>query len=364
MLTGEARPIEKITSDTKVKLALAGKYEIIRQIGKGGMATVYEAVQKNLNRKVALKVIHLNLIHDEEFLERFHREAQLAASLTHHNIVTIYDEGQENGVHFIAMEYLEGEDLHHLIREKGKLTVKETIEYISPIAEALDYAHSERLIHRDIKSSNIIITIKGRPVLTDFGIAHAATGTKLTQTGTVMGTPEYMSPEQAEGKEVDNRSDLYSLGVVMYECLTGSVPFKGDNPITVIRKILDEKPIDIKEIIRDVPDWLNEIVIKLLSKNKAERYSTGKELSQSISAGEAGKVQTSKDSDKTHKINLKETPKITERKSPVKKEEQRKKKISPLIYALSGSLMILLMVLGYLLINRNSETENNSPETV
>jgi len=364
MLTGEGTPTGEVTPETQVKLALASKYEIIEEIGRGGMASVYKAVQKNLNRTVALKVIHQNLIHDKEFLERFHREAQLAASLNHHNIVTIHDEGQENGVHYISMEYLDGEDLHHIIRRKGKLGLEETINIITPIAEALDYAHSKCVIHRDIKSSNIIITTKGKPVLTDFGIAHAATGTKLTQTGTIIGTPEYMSPEQAEGKEVDARSDLYSLGVVMYECLTGRVPFRGDNPITVIRKIIDEKPTEVKEIDQEIPDWLNNIETKLLSKNKTERYITGKELSESLRAEKAGKVQSTKDSDKTRKIDLKETPKIPERKSAVKKEGLRGKKISPLIYALSGSLMILLMVLGYLLINRNSETENKSPETV
>ena len=357
MLTGGGVPTGERTPETQVKLALTNKYEIIETIGKGGMATVYKAIQKNINKTVALKVLHQNLLHDDEFIERFEREAKSGGALKHANIVEIYDVGNQNGVHYMAMEFLDGEDLHQIIREKGKLGVEETISIIAPIAEALDYAHKKGLIHRDVKSSNIIITTEGRPVLTDFGIAHAAAGTKLTQTGTVIGTPEYMSPEQAEGKQVDGRSDLYSLGVVMYECLTGRVPFKGDNPLTTIRKIIDEKQTDIKELTPETPSWLNEIENKLLSKNKEERYRTGKELAESLRAGEAGKKPTAKESDKTKKIELKHlspTPKI---KPVVEGEEPKQRKHSPMIYALSSAIVVLLIFLVYLLLNRNTTTE-------
>ena len=219
ILTGTGVPMGEITSEAEVKLALSGRFTIIEEIGRGGMATVYKAKQNNLNRLVALKIIHKNLIHYKEFLERFHREAQLSASLNHHNIVTIYDEGSENGIHYIAMEYLDGIDLHHIIQEKGRLKIDESVNIIAPIAEALNYAHNKGIIHRDIKSSNILITLDGKPVLTDFGIAHAASTTKLTQSGMVIGTPDYMSPEQAIGGEVDAQSDLYSLGIVLYECI-------------------------------------------------------------------------------------------------------------------------------------------------
>jgi len=202
--------------NTSIRLALGDKYEILEVVGKGGMATVYKARQLNLNRLVAIKVVHPNLIHDTEFLNRFHREAQMAASLNHPNIVMIFDEGSLNGVHFIAMEYLEGKDLHCILQERGKLSVEQTVSIIKPIAEALDFAHSKGLVHRDVKSANILVTDSGRPVLTDFGIAHAASGTKITQAGSVIGTPEYMSPEQAEGKDLDGRSDMFSLGIVMY----------------------------------------------------------------------------------------------------------------------------------------------------
>jgi serine/threonine protein kinase len=267
-------------ADTPVRLALGDKYEILEIIGRGGMATVYKANQKNLNRLVAIKVVYPNLIHDTEFLNRFHREAQMAASLNHPNIVMIYDEGSLNGVHFIAMEYLEGKDLHCILKEKGKLSVDETINIIKPIAEALDFAHSKGLIHRDVKSANILVTDNGRPVLTDFGIAHAASGTKLTQAGSVIGTPEYMSPEQAEGKDLDGRSDIFSLGIVMYECLTGKVPFKGDNPLTTIYGIINDSTPSLKSFNSKIPGWLDAIVMCSLAKTPNERFPTGRILSE------------------------------------------------------------------------------------
>jgi eukaryotic-like serine/threonine-protein kinase len=200
--------------ETLIRQALNDRYELHEVVGRGGMATVYRAVQKNLNRVVALKIIHQNLVHDTEFISRFIREAQLSASLSHPNIVTVYDVGSVGSVHYMAMEFLEGRDLHQIVRQKGALDHALVVEWMIPVAQALHYIHQKGLVHRDIKSSNIIITKEGRPVLMDFGIAHAADGTKLTQTGTVIGTPEYMSPEQAKGKTVDHRSDLYSLGVV------------------------------------------------------------------------------------------------------------------------------------------------------
>ena len=282
--TGTDQPVSSITL---VKQALASKYEIIEEIGKGGMATVYRALQKNLHREVALKVIHQNLIHDSEFVARFHREAQVCASLSHPNIVTVYDEGEINGVHFMAMELLSGTDLHRLIHQKGRLEAEEAIRYIAPIAQALDHAHSKGLIHRDVKSSNIIITRDGRSVLTDFGIAHAAAGTKLTQTGTIIGTPEYMSPEQAEGKPLDHRSDIYSLGIVLYECLSGKVPFKGDNPLTTIHKIIYDQPEPLSRI-SGIPQWIEQIVTQCLEKDVTKRMQSGVLLSDRLKTREIG----------------------------------------------------------------------------
>lgn len=266
-------------NDTQVKIALAESFTIIETIGRGGMATVYKANQRNLNRLVALKVVHPNLIHDIEFLNRFHREAQMAASLNHPNIVKIYDVGAINSIHYISMEYLEGEDLQSHIKRRGKLSVDETINIISPIAESLNYAHQMGLVHRDVKSANIIITKDHRAVLTDFGIAHASSATKLTVAGTVIGTPEYMSPEQAEGKEIDGRSDIFSLGIVLFECLTGLVPFKGDNPLTTIHGIIYEETPSIRRFDAKIPSWMAEIVSKTLEKIPDNRMPSGHILS-------------------------------------------------------------------------------------
>ncbi len=180
------------------------------------------------------------------------------------------------------MEYLEGNDLHRIIKYNKKIKLEDSIKIIISIANALDHAHSKGLIHRDIKSANILITTEGRAVLTDFGIAYAANRSKLTQTGSLIGTPEYMSPEQAKGIITDSRSDIYSLGIVMFECLTGKVPFNSDNPLTTIFKIINEIPPSVKEINKEVPYWLSTVVAKALEKDPQKRYQSGKELALAL----------------------------------------------------------------------------------
>lgn len=260
---------------TLIRQALGSQYDVEGVIGKGGMATVYKACQKSLGRDVAIKVIHQNLVHDNEFVERFLREAQIGASLNHPNIITVYDVGSIDTVHYMVMEYLEGMDLLAKVRQEAPLAIEEVVELLSPIANALGYIHGREFIHRDIKTSNIFITKSGRPVLMDFGIARSAEGTKLTRAGTIIGTPEYMSPEQAEGKVVDGRSDLYSLGVVMYECLSGRVPFKSDNPLTTIHQVLNNALPDIRTLNGDVPVWMAELLGQLLSKDPDLRPGDG-----------------------------------------------------------------------------------------
>jgi serine/threonine protein kinase len=340
ILTDHAVPTGEITPESQVKAALANRFEILEEVGRGGMASVYKAVQKNLNRTVALKVIHKNLVHYKEFLERFHREAQLSASLNHPNIVTIYDQGSENGIHYISMEYLEGLDLHHMIRDKGRLSTEESINIISPVAEALDYAHTKGIIHRDIKSSNIIITSDGRAILTDFGIAHAVTATKLTQSGMIIGTPDYMSPEQAISGQVDAQSDLYSLGVVLYECITGDLPFKGETPVSTIYKIINEKIEPINKIVPDAPKWVGTVINKVLAKNKKNRFISGKEFSKALRAKQEQKEDFSASDNETVRITTKEF-------------ENVKKKYHPLLYRKNifaiAAISVLLVVLGYFL---------------
>lgn len=261
----------------EVKLALAAKYEIVAEIGHGGNATVYQAIQKNLDRKVALKVLLPHLANDAGFLERFHMEARAIARLRHPNIVTIFDEGNENGVHFMAMEYLEGKDLHRLVKERGRLSVGEAVDMVRSIAPALDYAHSYGVVHRDVKSSNIIITSPRTAVLTDFGIAQSDYGSTQSKGGPILGTPKFMSPEQAAGRTVDARTDFYSLGVVLYHSLSGVYPFRGDTMVDTIHKILDETPVPIgRRVI--LPPSLEQAIDKCLIKDPARRVQNGKEL--------------------------------------------------------------------------------------
>jgi len=282
ILTDDPFVVFNTKPETYIKIALSKKFELLDEIGKGGMAVVYKALQKNLERVVALKILPQQFVHDQEFLEYFHREARAAAVLSHPNIVTIFDEGCENGIHYISMEFLDGIDLHNFIKSQGKLSVEQTVKIIAQIADALDYAHKKGIIHRDVKSGNIIITTSGRAVLTDFGIARAFMSSKSAMSGSIIGTPEYMSPEQANGQFLDGRSDLFSLGVVLYECLAGEVPFKADNPIGVIYKIINSEPVPIEKIRSDLPDWLIYAVKKSLNKSPELRFQTGNEFSNAL----------------------------------------------------------------------------------
>jgi len=274
--------------ETIVRDALGPQYDIMKELGRGGMAIVYKAVQRNLGRDIALKVLPQGLTHDEKLLKRFHREARSAAQLNHPHIVTIFDEGEMNGVHYMAMEYLNGRDLHDIIQENGPRTAEQLVSLIAPIAEALGYAHSHETVHRDVKSSNVMVTDIGRPVLMDFGIAHASSESRLTQTGTVLGTPEYMSPEQARGNEIDYRSDLYSLGVVLYEGITTELPHTGGHPMSVVYKVLHESYTPPSQITPDCPDWLEQIIVKLLMKDPGDRYQTGKEVADALRSKDPG----------------------------------------------------------------------------
>ena len=331
-------PLTPTDTITPIKEVLVDKYEIKEIIGRGGMASVYKAIQKNLDKIVALKVIHHSLVQNKEFLDRFIREAKISASLNHTNIVQTYDVGNEESAYYISMEYLDGEDLHHMIQRKGKLSEEETIGYISPIAQALDHAHKKGIIHRDIKSSNIIVTEQGRPVLTDFGIAYAANATNLTLTGSIIGTPEYMSPEQADGRDVDNRSDLYSLGVVMYECLTGTVPYKGEYSLVIIYKIINSEHQSARELNPEVSLWLNNILEKLISKHPEDRYKTGQELVEALKnkIEDLSILDTSSDQS-SQKIDV-------NRVEPKKRLSQRNKAF----YTIAFALILILGMLAYL----------------
>jgi len=260
-----------------VKGALAEKYEIVAELGHGGNATVYQAIQKNLDRKVALKVLLPGFVNDPGYMERFHLEARAIARLRHPNIVTIYDEGCMEGVYYIAMEFLDGKDLHHIVKERGRLDLQEAVIMAKCIAAALDYAHSYGIVHRDVKSSNIIMTSTRTAVLTDFGIAQSGAAPVHPKSGSILGTPEFMSPEQAGGKPVDARTDFYSLGVVLYHTLSGHYPFQGDSPITTIHKILYERPSPLETFVQ-LPPEIGYIIERCLERDPSRRIGNGREL--------------------------------------------------------------------------------------
>jgi len=267
-----------------------GRYKVVSRIARGGMATVYKAWHPGLGRYVALKVLLPVFAQDEEFVKRFKQEAWAVAELDHPNIVRIYDAGKSGGYHYIAMEYFDGGSLKDLLDRQGgrPLDLTTVLQIVRQIASALDYAHRRGIIHRDIKPSNILLTKDGRVVLADLGIAKAVAGAKLTKSLVRMGTPEYMSPEQGKGEEVDQRTDIYSLGVVIYEMLTGRVPFKGDIPWAVIHQHIYEMPPPLRSLNPRLPEGVAMVVHKALAKRPCERYSTAGELVQALEAASEG----------------------------------------------------------------------------
>ena len=267
-----------------------GRYQVIERVGLGGMAEVYRARDELLGREVAVKVLNDKLSGDKSFVERFRREAQAAANLSHPNIVSLYDYGSDEGANFIVMELIDGRGLEQIISEEGRLLPERAAEMASDVARALERAHATGLVHRDIKPSNIMITSYGQTKVTDFGIARAiGDGDQtMTQTGMVIGTASYLSPEQAQGNPVDARSDVYALGCVLYEMLTGGPPFKGDTPLSIAYKHVREDAEKPSAFNPDVPPALDAIVMKALAKNADNRYQTAREMREDLQRFMAG----------------------------------------------------------------------------
>ncbi len=272
-----------------------GNYEILKELGKGGMSTIYLATQKSLDRKVAIKELLPLLKTDSEMVERFKREAKASASMAHEGIANIFDFWVERGSYYLAMEYLEGKDLGEIIETMGAIPVEATVTIVSKAADALHYAHQRGIIHRDVKSGNIFITQKGEVKLTDFGIAYVPGKSPLTQPGIAIGTPEYMSPEQIRGEKADPRSDIFSLGVVLYEMLTGTRPFGADGDEEVIASVLSKKPKGLRKLSREVPWGLHRLTIKCLQKKPEKRFRTMEDLKISLD-----RFLPKKSEDRTH----------------------------------------------------------------
>ncbi len=257
-----------------------GQYHILSEIGRGGMAVVYKAEQTSLDRFVALKVLFPNFTGDSTLVERLYREAQAAARLDHPNIVEIYEVGEHEGLHFIAMKYVDGESLDAILR-RGPMPPARALKILAQVASALDYAHRHNVVHRDIKPSNIIVSAGDRTTLTDFGLAKSTSSATLTSSGALVGTPTYMSPEQARGDEIDYRADIYALGVVAYEMFAGRPPFTG-NPLSIIMAHASQTPPPLRQFRPDLPAGVEAVVMKALAKEPAERYTTAGEFAAAL----------------------------------------------------------------------------------
>ena len=316
---------------------LSGRYEVLKRVGSGGMADVYMAKDHKLNRNVAVKVLKSEYVEDEKFLKKFETEAQAVARLSHPNIVNIYDVGMEDGINYIVMELAEGITLKEYIRKKGYLSPKETVEISTQIASAISHAHKNYIIHRDIKPQNILVSDTGIIKVTDFGIAKATSSNTVTSTATAMGSVHYISPEQAKGRFCDEKSDIYSLGITMYEMVTGHVPFDHENGVTIALMHLQNEITPPSQIRDGIPDSLEKIILKCTMKKPEERYQTADDLIADLrlvfedtSGGYVGVVPAIDDSptimidqnELTQRINTPKKDQKIQQEEPLKDEEQ------------------------------------------
>jgi serine/threonine-protein kinase len=348
----------------------SGRYELTHLVARGGMAQVYRAVDRQLDRPVALKVLFPELSVDKTFVERFRREAQAAANLSHPNIVPVFDWGEDDGAYFIVMEYIDGRSLSAVLRDPQRLDPRQVAMIGAGVASALGFAHRHGVVHRDVKPGNVLITPEGEVKVTDFGIARAVnTEESLTQTGAVMGTAAYFSPEQAEGKGVDARSDIYSLGVVLYEMAVGRPPFTGDSPVAVASKHVRDQPALPREVNPRVPVALEAVIMKAMAKDPGARYGSAEELRADLlrfaegrpveagdpgltsvmaaaGAGAAAAATTSMMSStgQTAAVPTAATPAAAERE-----DEERKKRTRRLVILLIALLVVLGVIAFFLL---------------
>jgi len=330
------------------------RYEIIKAIGEGGMANVYLAHDLILDRDVAIKVLRGDLAGDEKFVRRFQREALASSSLSHPNIVEMYDVGEDNGNYYIVMEYIDGKTLKQLIKKRGALTLSECIDIMLQLTDGIDHAHASYIIHRDLKPQNIMIQDNGEIKITDFGIAMALNNTQLTQTNSVMGSVHYLPPEQASGKGSTVKSDIYSMGILFYELLTGNLPFKGENAVEIAFKHIKNDIPSVREVNSSIPQSVENIVLKATAKNPKNRYSSAKEMhDELLTALNEDRINESRVGFKypEHEGEITETDLINQ-ENDVKKNNQElvddfeeKSKSSVILWILSGIFIIIILAL-------------------
>ena len=316
---------------------IAGRYEVEELVGHGGMSSVYKARDVLLERHVALKILHEQYSNDEDFVERFKREARSVAQLQHPNIVTVIDRGEEDGRQFIVFEYIEGENLKEHVVRKGRLDVREALEIADEVARGLAFAHGQGLIHRDVKPQNVLLNGDGRAKVTDFGIARTLDVDGMTQTGTILGTSNYIAPEQASGQPVDAHSDVYALGAVLYELLAGEVPFPGESFVAVAMKHMHEPAPNLLDVRRDVPLRVAAAVDRALEKDPEQRFPTMDAFAAELEACLA-ELDQEPDGDKTMVI------------PSARRAARRRKQVSrwPIVIGLLAVLAIAAIVIGLL----------------
>ena len=273
-------------------MVVGNRYEITQILGEGGMGAVYKAVDRELDRTIALKVIRPELAHSAEILQRFKQELILARQITDRNIIRIFDLGEAGGIKFITMEYVEGESLHHLLRQRGKLPVEEVVDLMEQVFSGLRAAHREGVVHRDLKPGNIMRDTQGRAVVMDFGLARSMEGDGMTRTGAMLGTMEYMSPEQAQAMDLDARSDIFTVGLICYELLTGKMPFHADSAVASLLRRTRERAVPIAEISQEVPPVLSNIISKCLERDPTRRYQTAQAVLDDLHAWQGKGTKT------------------------------------------------------------------------